>query len=165
MKAVLCAVAALLAAPLASATVIEVSYSEEFAETLEEDYGEREGVFLIGKIQDHLDFELDKAGLDPERIEVTINNAKPNRPTFKQLGDQPGLDYMRSISIGGMDLSATIFDAAGNEIAAVQYDWFESDIRQVAPAGTWSDARRASRRFAREVVEALSESGQTDAGS
>lgn len=156
MKPVLIALAALAAAPLASAAEIAVSYGEEFAEKLETDLGLREGDYLSRRITRDLTRELARAGVDVARVDVTILDAKPSRPTFKQVGDTPGLDGFRSVSIGGMDVSATAYDAAGNPIAELSYDWYETDIR-FAGLTTWDDASRASSRFARRFVKALDE--------
>ena len=38
---------------------------------------------------------------DGARIELTITDLKPNRPTMQQTAAKPGLDPLRSISIGG----------------------------------------------------------------
>ena len=130
---------ALLAAPAALAGQINVTFSPEFTEELNDEYGMR---------------EAKKAGLDIARIDVTILDAKPNKPTFKQLGDTPGLDYGGSKSIGGMKLSATAFDASGNATGELTYDWYENDIRY-AGISTWQDAKRASDRFARKFVKEL----------
>jgi hypothetical protein len=147
--------AALLAAPLASAAELNISYSEEFAEALEDDYGLREGEWLAKTVRKDLEQALERNGADVARIEVVINDARPNRPTFKQLGDKPGLDMIRSISIGGMDLSAEAYDGAGNLVTEFQYDWYENDIRDVIGASTWWDAGRASDRFSRKLAKQL----------
>ena len=157
MKRILLSAAALAIAPLATAAEIEVDYSEDFMESLEEDYGEREGEYLSREVAEDLQRAFEKAGLDPARVEVTILKATPNRPTMKQLGDQPGLDFGRSIGIGGMKLAATAYDEAGAETASLEYGWFENDIRQVIGTATWSDANTASRRFARKFVKELEE--------
>lgn len=148
---------ALAVAAAAGATTINVTYSEDFAEELVEEYGEREGNVLSEDVIEDLEFALDRAGVDPARIDVVIVRAKPNHPTREQVRAQPGLDPIRSISIGGMTLEGAAYDAEGNEIATVEYDWYETDIRNVAPAGTWWDANRASRNFARRMAEAVSE--------
>ena len=96
-----------------------------------------------------------KAGVDPFRVDVEIVNAKPNRPTFEQLGAEPGLDAMRSISIGGMSLIGTAYDAEGNVIATQEYEWYENNIRDVIGSATWTDANRASRRFAKKFAKTL----------
>ncbi|MEM1390553.1 MAG: hypothetical protein AAGG45_05685 [Pseudomonadota bacterium] len=155
MKTLLIAAAALTFAPLAQATTVNVSYSEDFAEKLDEDYGEREGERLAEKITKDLTSEFSERGLDIARVDVTIIDAKPNRPTFKQLGDTPGLDGFRSRSLGGMSLEGTAFDADGNELGTKSYRYFETDIRQVIATGIWGDARRASDRFARRFAKDL----------
>lgn len=139
----------------AHATTIEVTYSEDFAEKLEDDYGVREGETLSKEIVEDIEQQFDRHGLDPARVAVVIEDAKPNRPTMEQLSRRPGLDPFRSISLGGMDLTGTVFDAEGNVLAEVQYDWFERDLRDVQTASTWWDARRASDRFSRRLAEAL----------
>ncbi len=156
MKTLLLAVMALALAPFALATEIDVSYSEEFTEALTEDYGLREGEVLTRKISRDLERELAKTGADIARIDVTILKAVPNRPTFEQLGSRPGLDFGRSIGIGGMKLSAIAYDDAGSELGTLEYGWFETDIRLVQGSGTWTDARRASGKFARRFAREFS---------
>jgi hypothetical protein len=155
MKYVLAAAAtALLFAPAALATEISVGYSPDFAQTLEDDYGTREGTYLAKQIENDLMREFASAGLDVERVVVMIERAVPSKPTFKQLGDRPGLDYGDSVSIGGMKLTATAFDADGAEMGSLSYDWFETDIRRTGIT-TWYDANRASDRFARKFAKKL----------
>ncbi len=155
MKALITAFAALALLPIASAAEVKVSYSPDFAEELSDNYGEREGVYLTEKIAKDLNKAFDRAGIDPARVEVTIMDAKPNHPTFEQLSARPGLDMLRSISIGGMELQATAYDADGNELGSKGYSWFEHDIRDVTGSSTWSDARRASSRFSRKFATQL----------
>ena len=145
---------ALLASPVALAGEINVTYSPEFSEKLQDDYGMREGEYLSHEIQEDLTRELSKAKLDIPRIDVTIIKAQPNKPTFKQLGDTPGLDYGASKSIGGMKLSAVAYDADGNPTGDLTYKWYETDIR-MAGISTWQDAQRASDRFSRKFVKEL----------
>ena len=141
----------------AHATTIEVTYSEDFAEMLEDEYGVREGEMLSKEIVEDIEEAFTKRGVEAVRVTVIIEDAKPNRPTFEQLSARPGLDPIRSVSLGGMDLSGTVFDAEGEVVAEVQYDWFENDIRNARAVSTWWDARRASDRFARRLAEAASE--------
>ena len=157
MKTMLAAIGALAILPVAAATEVAVSYSEDFAEELADNYGEREGAVLTDDIVDDLTRAFERAGVEPAKVDVTIVDAKPNRPTFEQLGAQPGLDPIRSISIGGMELIGTVYDADGNVIATEEYGWFENNIEDVFGAGTWNDANRASRQFARRLTKQLSE--------
>lgn len=155
MKRFLAAAAlAAVLVPAASAAEITVGYGPDFTEKLEKDYGAREGEYLASRIQRDLNRELEKKGVDVARIDVTILDARPSRPTFKQAGDKPGLDMMNSVSVGGMKLRAVAYDGAGNQKADLEYDWYENDIRQ-AGLTTWHDAGRASDRFARKFADEL----------
>lgn len=154
MKAPALAILLLAGAPMALAAEIAVTYSPEFTEKLEKDYGMREGEFLASRIERDLTRQLERAGVDVARIDVTILDARPSRPTFKQGGDTPGLDMFRSVSTGGMKLQATAYDAAGTPVGEHEYRWFENDIRN-AGLTTWQDAGRASDRFARRFAEQL----------
>lgn len=155
LKSLTVAAGALVFAGLAQAATISVTYSEEFAEMLDEEYGEREGERLSAHIIRDIEQELERNDLSAVRIAVVIEDAKPNRPTFEQLSSRPGLDPIRSISIGGMALSGTVFDAEGNEVTTVEYEWFESNIRDVIGSATWTDAKRASDRFARRLASEI----------
>ena len=150
------ALAFLLAAlaPVAAAAEIAVTYSPEFTEKLESDFGLREGEYLSNRVERDLNRQLENAGVDVARIEVTILDARPSRPTLKQGGDTPGLDMLRSVSTGGMELQAIAYDASGTALGDLEYEWFENDIRN-AGLTTWQDASRASDRFARRFVESL----------
>lgn len=152
--AALGAVLSAVLGPVAAATEIQVSYGPDFTKKLEEDYGMKEGETLSGEVQRDLTRELEKAGVDVARVDVTILDARPSRPTFKQAGDTPGLDMFRSVSTGGMKLKAVAYDAAGTQTGEMEYDWYEHDIRN-AGMTTWHDASRASDRFARKFVKSL----------
>jgi len=158
MKTIFAAIGALAILPTAAATEVAVTYSEDFAEELADNYGEREGETLTEDIIDDLDHAFAKAGVSPARVDVVIVNAKPNRPTLEQLSNEPGLDAMRSISIGGMKLTGTAYDADGNVLAIQEYGWFENNIRDVFGSATWTDANRASRRFAKNFAKQLNDS-------
>lgn len=154
-RTALIAILSLGLAAMAEATTINVAFSEDFAEKLEEDYGTREGATLTDEIIEDLQRELTGMEDKVERVDVIILDAKPNRPTFEQISGSPGLDPIRSISIGGMSLAGTITMADG-EVSEVKYDWFETDIRFSVGAATWWDANRVSRRFAKRVADSVS---------
>ncbi|MBD3768696.1 MAG: hypothetical protein IE925_01025 [Rhodobacterales bacterium] len=156
MKLVPITALALLLAPAAMAAEINVSISEDFQTKLQDDYGTREGEYLSKEVKEDLTRELEKAGVDVARIDVTILDAKPSKPTFKQLGDKPGLDFGASRSLGGMKLSAVAYDAGDEKTKEYEYSWYEHDLRQTGFT-TWYDANRASNRFARNFVEDLKE--------
>ena len=158
MKTIVAAIGTLAILQTAAATEIAVTYSEDFAEELADNYGEREGEKLTEDILKDLEHAFEKAGVDPAKVDVEIVDAKPNRPTFEQISNEPGLDAFRSISIGGMELVGTAYDADGNVLATQEYEWFENNIRDVVGSSTWTDANRASRRFASKLAKQLSDS-------
>ena len=156
MKLVPLTALALLAAPVALAQEINVSLSDDFQTKLTDDYGTREGDYLSKEVKEDLMRELTKAGVDIARVDVTILDARPSKPTFKELGDKPGLDYGASRSTGGMKLSAVAYDADNKKTGEYEYSWYETDIRMTGLT-TWYDANKASSRFARNFAEDLKE--------
>lgn len=132
-----------------------VSFSPEFQTSLEEIYGVREGEYLRSAVNEAIQAELTRRGVsaDSARIDVTIVDAEPNRPTMQQLFDRPSLDGT-SISIGGAELRATVRAANGatTEVTHRRYNHSLADI--VGPAMTWTEARRSIRQFAVKVADA-----------
>lgn len=131
----------------------------ELQKKFEEEYGAREIAELQNALSRSLASELREAGgavadSGPITIETTLVDAKPSKPTLEQLQDKPGLDYFGSVSLGGAELRARLLAADGRVLSEVSYDWFESDLFSSTALGTWSDARRAIRRFADKVGDA-----------
>jgi hypothetical protein len=95
--------------------------------------------------------ELERTGvLSGARLELTLVDAKPTRPTFKQLGDKPGLST-RSFGLGGASIEGRAI-AVDGAITPIAYKWYETDIR-FAPYGvTWSDANTAFGKFAHRLA-------------
>jgi hypothetical protein len=151
--------AGLMATALAEPVAIApVAISQELQAEFDDTYGAREADYLKTDVLNRLGRELQAQGFTlneagPLRIAVTIEAAKPNRPTFEQLRAKPGLDYARSFGVGGASLSATI-SRPGQADQAVRYRWFETDIEFAPYRSTWSDAQRAVRRFSAEVAKA-----------
>jgi hypothetical protein len=139
----------------ASATEINITFSDDFSKDLSKDYGEREGAYLSGMIDGRVMDALEAAGLQDRvaRVDITLLDAKPNRPTLQQMSKQPGLS-MQSFSIGGASLTGRMYDAQNALIGETSHDWYESDIRQAQYNATWTDARRAIDRFARKLADA-----------
>lgn len=79
--------------------------------------------------------------------ELVLTDLKPNRPTREQLLKTPGLDPIRSISIGGASIEGSIVTADG-ERRPVRYSYFTSNLRDVYGYGVWWDAHRAFERLA-----------------
>jgi hypothetical protein len=154
-------VGAAQAAPLSiGAMTLAPQAQQQFAK----DYGMREVRELSDYANVQLSRALTRAGAQitpdaPVRVEITLVAATPNKPTMKQLGDRVGLDYMRSIGVGGAELNARFVDvSSGRTLQEVGYRWYESSLANEYSLTTWGDAREAIRLFAREVAEAYAHS-------
>jgi hypothetical protein len=147
--------AILLAAPAAALTV-EAKVSPEFQKKLDDDIGARETRVLTEALTNKVSTIFNSRGVNAARVVVTIEDAKPNRPTFEQVSSKPGLDPIRSISLGGARVTGVAYDAAGKEIGTLDYDWYESDLSNTLGSTTWTDARTAFDRFSRRFADKLS---------
>ena len=133
-----------------------VSYSQSYAEDAET-YGARDIERLLEELTEEVTQRLEDDGLLSNAgatIELVLLDAKPNRPTIEQLGDNPGLSY-QSFSRGGANIQAIIRNQDGEEISQFQYDWYTPNIEDSAYRGTWSDADRAFSRFSRQLSRHL----------
>ncbi|MGV8929045.1 MAG: hypothetical protein ACOH1E_04800 [Brevundimonas sp.] len=92
------------------------------------------------------------AELDGARIDLVLSDLRPNRPTFQQMGNRPGLDAHLSRSIGGATIEGQITTADGRTLP-VQYDWYSSNLEDVRGFSTWQDAERAYQRLAVNLAE------------
>lgn len=142
-------------------TIGPVAFSPEFEESLREELGEREGLYLQNEIARQVARELAEAGaaLGPNgalTLEITLIDADPNKPTLEQLSDRPGLDYSRSISVGGAELRGVLRNANGQVLAEIDHEYNSVDLFQAATFAltTWQDAQRAIRGFARKAADA-----------
>jgi hypothetical protein len=164
-----CGVAALAFVQSAAAvTLAPVTFSPEFQTALSEDIGVREGEYLAANVEDAVRNALARRGVDVGSaggtIEIVIVDADPNRPTMQQLSNQPGLDAIRSFSIGGAELHAVLRGADGAVLTQVEHRGYNSSLAEfhgMPPAAPWSEARRSIRRFAEKVADAyVAHSGQ-----
>lgn len=147
------AVLALAATPaLAEPLTINVTLGSDLQAKVEE-LGERDvseqATRLVGVVQSTL---INRGALEGATIDLVLTDLKPNRPTFQQLMDRPGLDGIRSISIGGATVEGTITTADG-QVLPVKYDWYSSNLADVRGFGTWQDADRAYRRLAVNLAD------------
>ncbi len=148
----LTAAMALAGAVAAQPSAVVVTVSPDFAKTAAE-LGERE----VQQQADDLARTVERAlneqqALNGARIELIITDLKPNRPTIQQATDKPGLDMMRSISIGGAAIEGTITTASG-EVQPVKYDYYSTNLADVRGYSTWQDASTAFNRLARNLAE------------
>jgi len=105
---------------------------------------------LAAELRKDVEREMRRTGvLAGGRLELTLVDVQPNRPTFKQLGDTPGLS-LQSFGIGGATIEGRAISLDG-EVTPVRYQWYETDIRQSHMTSTWSDAEYAIGRFAYQL--------------
>lgn len=144
----------LLAAP-AFAVTVETKMSPEFQEKLEDDIGVREAKVLSDVLTRKITSIFADRGVTADKVVVTIEDARPNKPTMEQVSNKPGLDPINSVSIGGAKLSGIAYDASGAEIGRFDYRWYETDISNVIAVSTWTDARSTFDKFARRFADKL----------
>ena len=89
-------------------------------------------------------------------VEVVLDDARPTHPTRRQLADDPSIDFLSSVSLGGAALTGAVRSADGRVLARVAYRHFAPDLASVSPAASaWADARVAIEGFAVEVAAKL----------
>jgi hypothetical protein len=126
---------------------VSVTIGPDLQKKAEDSYGVREVRHLADDLRASVEKRLAKAGAhDGDRVELTLVDAKPNRPTFEQLGHTPGLSY-ESFGVGGATIEGRIVRADGST-QPVSFRWYETDIRQVYGYSTWHDAMWTFDRFA-----------------
>jgi hypothetical protein len=154
MRLIALSAAALLvsaSAALAAPAAVSVTVAPELQKTFDEKYGAREQRELTADLQSSVEKALAKAGAhDGARIELVLHDVKPNRPTFKQMSDTPGLS-MESFGVGGASIKGRVVAADGTE-RPIDYSWYESDIRQAYGNWVWHDAEWTFDRFARKLA-------------
>jgi hypothetical protein len=153
MRTLILATAAVLAsatAALATPASVSVSVGPELQAKAAKTLGEREINDLAKTLQTTVEQRLAKSNAyDGAKIELVLTDAKPNRPTFKQLGDTPGLS-MRSFGVGGAAIEGRAVNPDGT-VVPLRYSYTQPDIRWVRGYGTWTDAEDTFEQFAAEL--------------
>ncbi|MFI4964803.1 MAG: hypothetical protein ACHP9T_05485 [Caulobacterales bacterium] len=153
MRTIAAAAAVLLAsatAALAAPASVTVSVSPELQAKAVKTLGVREVDDLAAQLQTRVAKQLARRGAyDGARVELVLADAQPNRPTFKQMGDRPGLSY-QSFGVGGAKIEGRAI-GPGGAVTPIHYKYYETDIRQSRHGGTWSDAEDAFQRFAYDL--------------
>ena len=147
------AVLAVAAGPaLADPATVSVTIGPDLQEKTR-DLGERDVREQADRLAEVVRGALARSGdLDGARIDLVLTDLKPNRPTFEQMADRPGLDPHRSISIGGAAIEGRITTADGR-VLPVKYDWFSQSLAEVRGFSTWQDADRAYERLASRLAD------------
>ena len=136
----------------AAPAAVSVTIGADLQKKAEDTYGVREIRHLGDDLRASVEKRLAKSGAhEGARIELTLVDAKPNRPTFEQLGHTPGLS-LESFGIGGATIEGRIVRADGST-EPVGYRWYETDIRQAYGYSTWHDAVWTFDRFAGRLAK------------
>ena len=117
------------------------------------DYGQRDLDALaadLKRIVERATGNGDQVGAGGAQLRLVLADAKPNRPTFTQLGHTPGLS-MESFGLGGARIEGELVSADGTS-QPVGYSWYETDIRQSRYQTTWGDADLTFDQFADRVA-------------
>lgn len=118
-----------------------------------DELGERDVRQQVDRLAEAVEKAIaDQPGYDGARVDLVLTDLRPNRPTIEQLSRRPGLDGIRSISIGGAAFEGQITRADGS-VQPIRYDWFTTSLADVRGANTWTDAERAYRRLARNLAD------------
>jgi hypothetical protein len=145
--------AAAQAAPLGPVADVTVTIGPKLQDKADQ-YGQRDLDYLAAELRESVQKALERAdGLSAEgaTIDLVLEDAVPNRPTFQQMALKPGLSY-ESFGIGGARISGVLTTADGRRVP-LGYSWYEADIRWSQYAGTWMDAENTFDRFARRLVD------------
>lgn len=145
------AIAALIAAPaFANPASVTVTIGPKLQEKAVQTLGVREVDDLAKDLRKAVEKRLAKTGAyDGARIELVLADVTPNHPTFKQLGDRPGLS-LQSVSVGGARIEGRVVAADGS-VTPLSYAYMEPDLRWVRGYATWTNAEETFDQFAAEL--------------
>lgn len=144
--------AAAQAAPLGPVADVNVTIGPKLQAQADQ-YGQRDLDYLAAELRESVQKALQRSGglsADGATIDLVLEDAMPNRPTFRQMVNKPGLSY-ESYGIGGARITGVLTTADGRQVP-LGYGWYESDIRWSQSAGTWMDAENTFDRFARRLA-------------
>ncbi len=131
------------AAPASVSVTIGPELQKKAMDTL----GVRDVDYLVKELQTDVEKRLAKTGAyGGATIELVLTDVQPNHPTFKQLGDKPGLSY-ESFGIGGAKIVGRAV-APDGAVTPLHYTYYEPSIAWSRRGGTWADAQYALSDFA-----------------
>lgn len=137
-----------------------IAFSTELQAKLDKDYGTREARTLRQELQRSVESSLKKAGKSKVAyVDLTIEDAKPNKPTFKQLAKNTSLSYSSSYSTGGAKVNAKLFDETGALIGTVSHEYYSQNLQDIMSEYGWADADRAFDGAARKIQKEAERAG------
>jgi hypothetical protein len=135
-----------------AAPLVTVTIGGDLIEEAEK-LGQRDVELQAAELRETVEQTLARRGaLAGARINLVLTDLKPNRPTFQQASDRPGLSIFQSRSIGGATIEGEIVTADGQTLP-VQYDRYSTSLAEVLGTTTWYDADRAFDRLAVNLAE------------
>lgn len=144
-------VAALATPVFAQTPQVTVTVGGDLTEEVEE-LGQRDVDQQLERLQSVVERRLARENaLEGATINLVITDLKPNRPTWQQAADKPGLSIMDSISIGGATIEGEVITADGERLP-VRYSRYSPSLADVRGFTTWQDADRAYDRLASNLV-------------
>jgi hypothetical protein len=136
-----------LAAPAVSS--VRVSVGPALAEQVDV-IGQRDLDVLTAELRRTVERRLPSSA-DGGVLTLVIDDARPNRPTPRQLMTTQGLS-MESFGNGGAKISGDYVDATGVR-TPIAYSWYGDDIRWARYSSTWHDAEDAFDRLADRLAK------------
>lgn len=138
---------------LSSGPQVAVTIGQAFATKAQHIYvGRRDLDELSGELSKDVGRALARnPGRAPVRLDLVLEDAVNNRPTFDQLGQVTSLSYLGSIGLGGASIGGTATLADGS-VVPVKFSWYETELRDEFGPSTWTDAERAFDLFAGRVA-------------
>jgi hypothetical protein len=148
------ALAAAVAGPtLAQAPQVSVTVGGDLTPEATRELGQRDVDQQLARLQTVVERRLARdGGLQGAKVNLVVTDLKPNRPTFAQASDRPGLSIMDSISIGGAAIEGEIVTADGQRLP-VRYSNYSTSIYDVRGYSTWQDAEITYDRLASRIVQ------------
>lgn len=148
---------AAFADPVTSArplTLAPVVIASALQAKLRGEFGVAEGTVLQRDVSQQLARATAKGcGSGSQSIAVVIEHAAPTHPTRQQLSDNPSLDYLRSVFLGGATLSASVYAADHAELARLSHSYYPDTLPRASASGyAWADAHLAIGQFADKVA-------------
>lgn len=144
-------VAALATPAFAQTPQVNVTVGGDLTEDLQ-DLGQRDVDRQLERLQIVVERRLAREGaLEGAQVNLVLTDLKPNRPTWQQAADRPGLSIIDSVSIGGATVEGEIITADGQRLP-VRYSNYSTSIAEVHGYTTWQDAERTYDRLARNLV-------------
>lgn len=117
-----------------------------------ENLGQRDVDLQVERLTTVVSRELARrGGLEGAQVNLVLTDLKPNRPTFEQATQRPGLSVIHSISIGGATIEGEVVTADGQRLP-VRYSRYSTSLADVFGFGTWQDADRAYDRLANNLA-------------